>query len=324
MVVVGEPSGVSRALAELGRARDAVQQPVAACVLGALPRADLGVPVAVGADSVPALVRRHAADVVLVVPSAELSPPALRRLLWSLEDTEAELFLATGLLDVAAVRARSTVVGRVAALHVTRAELHGARRAVKEVVERVLALVVFLVLAPLLLVLMAVVRLDSPGPAIYRQQRIGLQGRPFTMLKLRTMVAGAEARVLDIHELNQADGLLFKVHGDPRVTGVGRFLRRYSLDELPQLWNVIVGEMALVGPRPALPSEVVKYDEDVRRRMVVKPGLTGLWQVSGRSDLTWEDSVRLDLHYVDNWSLGLDLVILCRTVRAVLGHQGAY
>lgn len=324
MVLVGEFAGVSRALAELGQSGRGVQQPVAACLLGGPPRFDLGVPVALGTDSVPALVRRHAADVVLVVPSAELSPPTLRRLVWSLEDTDAELFLATGLLDVAAVRTRPTVVGQVAALHISRAELHGARRTVKEAVERIVALVACVVLAPLLLVLMVVVRLDSPGPAIYRQQRIGLRGRPFTMLKLRTMVAGAEARVPEIHELNQADGLLFKVHGDPRVTGIGRFLRRYSLDELPQLWNIVVGEMALVGPRPPLPSEVVNYDEDVRRRMAVKPGLTGLWQVSGRSDLGWEESVRLDLHYVDNWSLWLDLFILCRTARAVLGHRGAY
>lgn len=324
MVMVGELVGVSRALEELSRSGGALRQPVAVCLVGNALHVDLGLPVALGAESVPTLVRRHAAEVVLVVPSAELPPRALRRLLWSLEGTGADLFLATGLLDVGAGRTRTTALGPLAALHVTRAELDGARRIIKEAAERVLALVACVVLAPLLLLLMALVRLDSPGGAIYRQQRIGLRGRPFTMLKLRTMVTGADARVPEVHELNQAHGLLFKVHGDPRVTGLGRFLRRYSLDELPQLWNVVVGDMALVGPRPALPSEVLRYDGDVRRRMAVKPGLTGLWQVSGRSDLGWEESVNLDLHYVDNWSLWLDLVILCRTARAVLSHQGAY
>lgn len=323
-VVVGDHRAVSRALIDLRRRRGDLHEPVAACLVGDPRTTDLDLPVALGADCVPAMVRRHAADVVLVVPSAQLSPGSLRRLLWSLEDTDADLFVATGLLDVAAVRTRTTTVGPVAALHVSPAELDGARRVAKDAVERLLALLACLVLAPLFLVLMAVVRLDSPGRAIYRQQRIGLHGQPFTMFKLRTMVADADARAGEVNGLNQADGVLFKVHGDPRVTGIGRFLRRYSLDELPQLWNVVRGEMALVGPRPALPSEVLKYDEDVRRRMAVKPGLTGLWQVSGRSDLEWEESVRLDLHYVDNWSLWLDLVILCRTARAVLSHQGAY
>ena len=324
MVLVGELAGVSRALVELGLGSGASHQPVAACLLGGPPRSDLGVPVTLGVDSVPALVQRHAADVVLVVPSAELAPPALRRLIWSLEDTPAELFLATGLLDVAAVRTRSTVMGQVAALHITRAELHGARRTVKEAVEWVVALAACLVLAPLLLVLMAVVRLDSPGPAIYRQQRIGRNGRAFTMYKLRTMVADAEAQLGELQLINEVDGVLFKMRADPRVTRLGRSLRRYSLDELPQLWNVLRGDMALVGPRPALPNEVARYDDDARRRMVLKPGITGLWQVSGRSNLPWEQAIGLDLRYVDNWSLALDLAILIRTVRAVISRDGAY
>jgi lipopolysaccharide/colanic/teichoic acid biosynthesis glycosyltransferase len=159
---------------------------------------------------------------------------------------------------------------------------------------------------------------------IFRQDRVGRDGRHFTMLKFRTMHVDADETLQQLAGLNESDGVLFKVRLDPRITRLGRILRRYSLDELPQLVNVMRGHMSLVGPRPALPSEVVRYDEDPRRRLAVKPGLTGLWQVSGRSDLSWSDTVRLDLLYVDNWSFSLDLVILCRTVKAVLGHRGAY
>ena len=181
-----------------------------------------------------------------------------------------------------------------------------------------------LVLAPVLLGLALLVRLDSPGPVVFRQQRIGRDGREFTMLKFRTMHAGPEPAGTLLAHGNDADGVLFKLRSDPRITRVGRLLRRYSLDELPQLVNVVVGQMSLVGPRPALPGEVDRYDDDPRRRLVVKPGLTGLWQVSGRSDLPWDEAVRLDLLYVDNWSLTLDLAILARTAGAVLGHRGAY
>jgi lipopolysaccharide/colanic/teichoic acid biosynthesis glycosyltransferase len=179
-----------------------------------------------------------------------------------------------------------------------------------------------LVLAPLLAILAVWIRLDSPGPVLYRQTRVGRHGRPFTMLKLRTMHTGAET-VRDVLE-NDVDAVLFKARRDPRVTRIGRVLRRYSLDELPQLVNVLRGEMALVGPRPALPAEVAAYDDDPLRRLVVRPGLTGLWQVSGRSDLSWTESVRLDLDYVDNWSLRRDVAIVGRTVQAVLSHRGAY
>ena len=181
-----------------------------------------------------------------------------------------------------------------------------------------------LLLLPLLVVLAAVVRLDTPGPALYRQQRVGKDGRLFTMFKLRSMAQAADTARDDLLDVNEADGVLFKIQHDPRVTGVGRWLRRWSLDEVPQLWNVVRGDMSLVGPRPALPEEVARYDVDPTRRLVVKPGLTGLWQVSGRSDLSWSEAVRLDVRYVDNWSMRLDAQILARTVRAVLGHRGAY
>lgn len=180
------------------------------------------------------------------------------------------------------------------------------------------------VLLPLLLGVGLLVRLDSAGPAIYRQQRVGRDGRLFTMYKFRSMTTSADAERTDLLGHNESDGVLFKIQRDPRITRVGSWLRRTSLDEMPQLWNVVRGEMSLVGPRPALPEEVAQYDVDPQRRLVVKPGMTGLWQVSGRSDLTWDQSVRLDLRYVDNWSLRLDASILARTVSAVLTSRGAY
>lgn len=181
-----------------------------------------------------------------------------------------------------------------------------------------------LLASPLLLVTALLVRLTSRGPALFRQKRVGRAGVEFTMLKFRTMSVDAEARKADLHALDEGNGILFKLRDDPRVTRLGRHLRRFSVDELPQLVNVVRGEMSLVGPRPPLPAEVARYAIDDARRMLVKPGLTGLWQVSGRSDLTWEESMRLDLRYADNWSIALDLLILWKTARAVVGRDGAY
>ena len=170
------------------------------------------------------------------------------------------------------------------------------------------------------------IKLTSPGPVFYRQTRVGIDGKQFRMIKFRSMVADADARRADLLQLERTEGneVLFKMRNDPRVTRVGAFLRRFSLDELPQLFNVLRGEMSLVGPRPPLPEEVAGYNDDATRRLKVKPGVTGLWQVSGRSDLTWEESLRLDLRYADNWSMMLDLSILWRTVRAVTSGSGAY
>jgi exopolysaccharide biosynthesis polyprenyl glycosylphosphotransferase len=209
-------------------------------------------------------------------------------------------------------------------LHVRPSRHRGPARAAKAALERLAAVVLLLLLAPALLALAYAVRRGSPGPALYRQTRVGRAGVPFTMYKFRTMSADADLYLPELADLNTADGVLFKIRQDPRITRLGGVLRRYSLDELPQLLNVVLGQMSLVGPRPALPDEVERYSHDARRRLAVKPGLTGLWQVSGRSDLSWSDTVRLDLRYVDNWSVGLDLLILCRTVRAVLDHRGAY
>ena len=195
-------------------------------------------------------------------------------------------------------------------------------RAVKRSFDVVASLVALVLLAPVLAVIAVLIARDSAGGVLYRQQRVGRDGEPFSILKFRSMSADADARRAD---LTADDGKgLFKLVDDPRITGIGRVLRRYSLDELPQLVNVLRGEMSLVGPRPALPSEVAGYDELERRRLAVTPGLSGLWQVSGRSDLSWVDGIRLDLHYIERWTLALDLQILWRTGRAVVGSSGAY
>jgi exopolysaccharide biosynthesis polyprenyl glycosylphosphotransferase len=200
----------------------------------------------------------------------------------------------------------------------------GWRRVVKGGIDCVAAALALLILSPVLLGIALAVRTSSPGPVFYRQERVGLNGRTFTMLKFRSMVVDADRQLGLLQDANISDGLLFKLREDPRVTPVGRWLRRLSLDELPQLLNVLGGSMSLVGPRPPLPVEVAQYDSSVSRRLLVKPGLTGLWQVSGRSDLPWEEAVRLDLRYVDNWSLAVDLLILWKTGRAVLSRSGAY
>ena len=195
---------------------------------------------------------------------------------------------------------------------------------IKRALDIMIAGVGSLVSAPVVAVLVAAIRLESPGHPIYRQTRVGKDGRVFRIYKFRTMVVDAEQRKKELLASNDTDGVLFKLHNDPRVTAMGTHLRRWSIDELPQLLNVFLGDMSLVGPRPALPDEAEKYAEHVHRRLVVKPGITGLWQVNGRSDLTWDESVRLDLRYVENWSFALDLQILWKTISTLLRGSGAY
>jgi exopolysaccharide biosynthesis polyprenyl glycosylphosphotransferase len=209
-------------------------------------------------------------------------------------------------------------------LHVEHPRLSGGSRIIKELVDRAGAALLVFLSAPLLTVIAAAIIIDSRGPVLFRQTRVGRNGKEFVICKFRTMYVDAEARLNEISHLDEGNGVMFKMRNDPRVTPMGRWLRRYSLDELPQLFNVLVGQMSLVGPRPPLPREVAVYAGDVHRRLAVKPGMTGLWQVSGRSDLPWEEAVRLDLRYVENWSLSMDLVIMLRTVTAVARSSGAY
>ncbi|NUO99499.1 MAG: sugar transferase, partial [Nonomuraea sp.] len=302
VVAVGHPASIAELVQLFRRERHHGMDVVAACV----PRGDTGaalagVPVAGDFTDVPLVVDQVRADTVAVLACPEMDGDALRRLAWRLERTHTELVVAPALMDVAGPRTMIRPAAGLPLLHVEHPELTGARQLVKNVFDRLVAAGLLVLLSPLLVGLAVAVRGTSPGPALFRQVRIGKDGRPFTMLKFRTMRRGSEQQKITL--VSDRDGLLFKIRNDPRVTPLGALMRRHSLDELPQLINVVLGHMSLVGPRPPLPEEVARYGDDVRRRLLVRPGLTGLWQVSGRSDLSWEESVRLDLRYVENWSL---------------------
>ncbi|SOE01051.1 sugar transferase [Blastococcus haudaquaticus] len=282
-----------------------------------------GVPVG-GLDDVVDMAARLGADTIAVTSASETAAQYLRQLSWQLEGTGVELLVAPGLIEVAGPRLHIRPFEGLPLLSVEQPRFEGWRRLVKGGMDRLVAAAGLLALSPALLAIGLAVAATSPGPVLYRQERVGLNGRSFTMLKFRSMVVDADQQVDSLQGANISDGLLFKMREDPRVTTVGRWLRRLSLDELPQLLNVLGGSMSLVGPRPPLPVEVARYDSSVSRRLLVKPGLTGLWQVSGRSDLPWEEAVRLDLRYVENWSLATDLLIIAKTARAVLSRSGAY
>ncbi len=327
VVVVGHEVPVLEMLRRLGDERFHGLQVVAACLPlpGQRPALmERGVPVVGGFGSVEQAVRLTDADTVAVLASPDFGPEQLRRLAWDLEPTGADLLVAPSLVEVAGPRLSIRPVTGLPLLQVEQPQFTGGRRIVKSTFDRTFALAMIVLFSPLLLAITLAVRLTSRGPAFFRQQRIGKDGRPFTMWKFRSMVVDAEALREQLLEHSDRDGLMFKMRADPRVTRVGTWLRRYSLDELPQLFNVLTGSMSLVGPRPPLPEEVAEYADDTRRRLLVRPGVTGLWQVSGRADLSWEESVRLDLRYVDNWTLATDLLILWKTARAVLRGSGAY
>jgi exopolysaccharide biosynthesis polyprenyl glycosylphosphotransferase len=326
VIAVGGATSVNDLVTELHRDPQSGLHVVGVCLPDPADRiANPDAPVLGGFDDVIGAIRRTGADTVAVTSSAEMNPTRLRLLAWQLESVEAKLIVAPGLMEVAGPRLHVRPVTGLPLLHVEEPEFSGARRVVKGVIDRVVATLALIALAPLFLAIVLLIRLTSPGPAFFRQIRTGRNGREFWLIKFRTMTRDAEAQRAALLAANErSEGLLFKIRADPRITPVGRFLRRYSLDELPQLINVIGGSMSLVGPRPPLPSEVALYRDDVKRRLLVKPGLTGLWQVSGRSDLTWEESVRLDLRYVENWSLALDILIIWKTVFAVIRGSGAY
>ncbi|MFE6158061.1 sugar transferase [Streptomyces sp. NPDC056486] len=283
-----------------------------------------GVPVVGRLTDVAGHVRRDGYRVVAVTPDPHWSPDRLQRLAWNLEGSDAEMIVAPVLMEVAGPRLHVDAVLGIPLLRVSMPTFTGGRRAIKGVVDRLGAAILLLLFAPLMVLVALLVLVDSRGGAVYRQRRVGKDGHEFTIFKFRTMVTGADGARAALADRNEGAGLLFKLRRDPRVTRVGAVLRRYSIDELPQLFNVLTGSMSLVGPRPPLPEESAAYGPDIRRRLLVKPGLTGLWQISGRSDLPWEEAVRLDLRYVEDWSLALDTVILWKTLRAVLYGQGAY
>jgi exopolysaccharide biosynthesis polyprenyl glycosylphosphotransferase len=265
------------------------------------------------------------ADVVAVISHPTLSGHALRKLSWQLEERDIELLVSPGIVEVAGPRLSIRPVAGLSLLHLERPSLGGFARVTKALGDRITAILILLLTSPVLLTIAALIRFTTPGPALFKQVRVGVHGREFAIYKFRTMVVDAEQKLIDLRDAaDRGNDVLFKMKADPRITRVGGFLRRYSLDELPQLINVALGEMSLVGPRPPLPAEVARYESDAVRRLHVRPGMTGLWQVSGRSDLTWEESLRLDLRYVDNCSLALDLSIMWRTIRAVFAGSGAY
>lgn len=283
----------------------------------------LDVPVVGDLDSVPEVAGNGGYRVVSVAQTPGWSSRRLHHLAWDLEDTSAELVVDPGLMEIAGPRLHVAAVDGLPLLRLTEPRFTGVPRVVKEVIDRLGAALLLLVLAPVMIALAIAVR-SGGAPVFYRQSRVGKSGKPFPMIKFRSMVVNADQRQPELAQSNQGSGPLFKLRQDPRVTSVGAFLRKYSLDELPQLFNVLSGSMSLVGPRPPLPAEVAGYTRDAQRKLLVKPGLTGLWQISGRSDLSWEESVRLDLRYVENWTLALDILIIWKTVGAVVRGTGAY
>ena len=298
--------------------------PASSADTGPIPTADRDVPLVADLDHVASAARALDIDAVVVAGQPESDRQFIRDLSWALEGTVTELVLASRLTDVAGPRIHFRPVEGLPLMHVELPQFSGGKHLVKRGLDVTLSAIGLLVLLPLLAGIALAVRLDSDGPALFRQERVGKSGQTFRMLKFRSMIIDAEARLPELLGANQGSGVLFKLKHDPRVTRVGRVLRKYSLDELPQLWNVLVGDMSLVGPRPPLQREVDGYASHVHRRLFIKPGLTGMWQVNGRSDLSWDESVRLDLYYVENWSLTGDLVILWRTLRVLVNGSGAY
>ncbi|MDR6572997.1 exopolysaccharide biosynthesis polyprenyl glycosylphosphotransferase [Curtobacterium sp. 320] len=287
-----------------------------------VPLGDTSVPVIDGVDAVLDRAQSEPVAAVVVAGAIRGGHERLRRLGWQLEAHGVELVVSSPLADIAAGRVHERPVDGLPLMHVETPDYR--RRIGKRTLDVVGAGIGLLLLAPVFAVIALVIRADDRGPVFFRQTRVGRDGREFPILKFRTMCVDAEARMAALEQENEGAGPLFKMKHDPRITRVGAFLRRTSLDELPQLWNVLTGSMSLVGPRPALPREVALYEDFADRRLLVTPGITGLWQVSGRSDLDWADGVRLDLHYVENWSFVHDVVILARTIPSVLRSRGAY
>jgi len=325
VVVVGHPDVIAELATVLRRDTYHGLSVVAACVLGPdCPDEIDGIPAVGGLVNVMTEVQRTGADTVAVLACPEMSGARLRDLAWTLEKSGTDLCVAPALLDVAGPRTTIRPVAGLPLLHMDHPEFTGVRQLIKSAFDRAIAVSAVTLLLPVFLVIAAAIKLSDGGPALFLQTRVGKDGKLFTLCKFRTMVVDAEHRLAELAALNDGNGVLFKMRQDPRITRVGRWLRRHSLDELPQLLNVLAGDMSLVGPRPALPDETSAYEYHVRRRLAVKPGITGLWQVNGRSDLPWDEAVRLDVSYVENWSFVLDLQILWKTWSAVWHGHGAY
>ncbi|MET3709260.1 exopolysaccharide biosynthesis polyprenyl glycosylphosphotransferase [Arthrobacter sp. UYEF6] len=331
LLILGGPSAAAHLAQSMRSSREAGYLPVAVYMPGTHSDSEhepeSGLPILGTSPDTPSILKAIddcGADVVAVSAGVQLHPQTLRHLGWELASRNVGLIMAPALTDIAGPRIHTQQVAGLPLIHVTTPTLEGGQRVAKRLFDVIASALLIIVTSPIMAAVCLLIKLDSRGPILFKQERVGMEGSPFFMLKFRSMVVDAEARLAELAHRNEGNGVLFKIKNDPRVTRIGRTLRRYSIDELPQLFNVLTGSMSLVGPRPPLPREVESYEYDVRRRLLVKPGLTGLWQVSGRSNLSWQDSVRLDLYYVENWSLAGDVVILLRTGRAVFHSTGAY
>jgi exopolysaccharide biosynthesis polyprenyl glycosylphosphotransferase len=327
-IVVGGQEDVEYVVRQINDKSGAAYQVVGAALEGdSVTSVDSGgqqVPVVSDFAHVASAAQSLGVDAVIVAGHPSLGNTFIRNLGWDLEKSSAELVLSSRLTDVAGPRIHFRPVEGLPLIHVEIPQYDGAKHVLKRTLDMALAGGALVLISPVLVLIGLLVKLDSPGPMLFRQERVGRNGRPFHMLKLRSMVSTAEDDLAGLLDQNEGAGALFKIRNDPRITRIGRVLRKYSLDELPQLWNIVVGQMSLVGPRPPLPAEVRTYESHMHRRLYIKPGLTGMWQVNGRSDLSWEESVRLDLYYVENWSLAGDLMIIWRTFKIIIRPQGAY
>ncbi|PVZ58992.1 sugar transferase [Arthrobacter sp. H-02-3] len=329
VIVVGEPSDVEYVIRQFGKVSGAAYEVVGAALPAGYTESHVQisaqrVPVLCDVDSVAEKVAETGANAVVVAGRLQGGTRSIRQLGWALEGTRAGLVLASSLTDVAGPRIHWRPVEGLPLMHVELPRFTGGKHTLKRLVDIVASAAALLILSPLLGALAWIIVRDSKGPVFFRQERVGRNGKRFKMVKFRSMVTTAEQDLAALRDLNEGAGLLFKLKNDPRITTCGRWLRKYSLDELPQFWNVLRGDMSLVGPRPQLPCEVEGYEGDVSRRLLIKPGITGLWQINGRSNLGWDESVRWDLYYVENWSLTGDIMILWRTFRVILHPVGAY
>ncbi|WP_233214859.1 sugar transferase [Mycobacterium sp. 4858] len=332
VLAIGDRQAVSHLAHELARNPLDGYVVVGVCIPGYGP--PRGNTLTIGGSAVPVLgdvtdavagIHSCGADTVAVTQTDHFGMRGIRELMWQLETTDVDVVVSPGVMDVAETRLTLRPTAGMPLLHVEKPQYEGTQRFQKQVFDFLFSLAALIGTAPILIAAAIAIKLTSKGPVFYPSERIGIDGKPFTMLKFRTMTVGADNQIEDLLGRNEsAGGVLFKIRQDPRVTPVGRILRRFSIDELPQFINVLKGDMSVVGPRPPLQREVENYDGDAKRRLLVKPGVSGLWQVSGRSDLSWEESVRLDLSYVDNWSMSGDLMIIAKTVKAVLTSHGAY
>lgn len=331
VLIVGSRAAAVSMARQFERSPSAGYSVVGMCLPGYEPERDAvtleshEVPVLGDEYSVVEAIEASGADTVAVTATEHLGTKGIRKMVWDLEKKNVDLVVAPGVVDVAGPRLVMRPVAGFPLIHVEKPQYNGATRFSKTAFDFTFASAVLLLIAPILLIAALAVKMTSRGPVFYKSERMGIDGKPFSMIKFRSMVQDADTRVEALLAQNESEGgVLFKMRDDPRVTKVGKFMRRFSIDELPQFINVLKREMSVVGPRPPLRREVESYDGEVRRRLLVKPGITGLWQVSGRSDLSWDETVRLDLSYVENWSMVGDLLIIAKTVKAVAGSDGAY